>query len=58
LRSPIPAVARPQIESEEAWWAAMEHQIVESRLALAVNGNDLAIKGSVLTPKLHRGEMP
>jgi hypothetical protein len=47
MGSQIFAVKRQEVEREEARRSAMEHEIVESRLAFAVKRNDLAIKNSI-----------
>jgi hypothetical protein len=47
MRPPVLAVKRKQIERKEAWWAAMEHEIVESWLAPAIHGDDLTVKDRV-----------
>jgi len=47
MRPAIFAVKRQEVEREEARRSAMEHEIVESRVALAVHGDDLAIKNGV-----------
>jgi hypothetical protein len=47
MRPPIPAIKREQVKRKEARRAAMEHEIVESRFAPAVDSNDLAINDGV-----------
>jgi hypothetical protein len=47
MRPPIPAVEYEQVKCEETRRTPMEHEIVESWLAPAINGNDLAIEDRV-----------
>jgi len=47
MRPPILTIKRQEIECEEAWRAAVEHEIVESWFAPAIDSNNFAVQDRV-----------